>query len=417
MPYSAAVKARALTICGLALAGLCAAATSVGADERATAAASPALQRVGEFDTPTYVTAPPGRHAPPVRDRARRHHQDRARRAEAEHARSSTSGHGCPPAARVGCCRWPSRPTTRAPGASTSTTSTGAGTSGSTSSGARPATPTRAQAGSRRNVIRQNHHNRNHKGGQLQFGPDGLLYAGLGDGGGRIAPQRPVAAHELGKLLRIDPRRTRTGAYRIPRSNPFRRRAGVRREIFSLRPAQPLPVLLRPPKGHMLDRRRGPGRAGGGRLRRTRRAGRAPRGGQNFGWSIFEGTRRLPPGPGPPALPPGLQRGHSAGVCSIIGGYVIRDRCLGGSTAATSTATSATQPAYHRLPPRPRARRQAAGPRVGSAAVLRRGRVGADLHASSDGGTRQPPGPALASRSRPSASPGAQGPRPPARPG
>src|SRR6185503_9132194 len=49
----------------------------------------------------------------------------------------------------------------------------------------------------------------NHNGGQLQFGPDGLLYVGMGDGGSGGDPQnRAQNLHDrLGKLLRIDPSR------------------------------------------------------------------------------------------------------------------------------------------------------------------------------------------------------------------
>jgi glucose/arabinose dehydrogenase len=46
----------------------------------------------------------------------------------------------------------------------------------------------------------------NHNGGQLQFGPDGLLYVGMGDGGSQKDPQNRSQdlAQRLGKLLRID---------------------------------------------------------------------------------------------------------------------------------------------------------------------------------------------------------------------
>src|SRR5439155_12678843 len=49
----------------------------------------------------------------------------------------------------------------------------------------------------------------NHNGGQLQFGPDGLLYVGMGDGGSEGDPQNRAQNLEerLGKLLRIDPSR------------------------------------------------------------------------------------------------------------------------------------------------------------------------------------------------------------------
>jgi glucose/arabinose dehydrogenase len=63
----------------------------------------------------------------------------------------------------------------------------------------------------------------NHNGGQLQFGPDGYLYIGTGDGGSGGDPsgngQNLNAL--LGKLLRIDPRQTGSGAYSIPPGNPY----------------------------------------------------------------------------------------------------------------------------------------------------------------------------------------------------
>ena len=62
-----------------------------------------------------------------------------------------------------------------------------------------------------------------------------------------------------------------------------------------------------------------PGRAGG----------RPPRGGYNFGWDAFEGRSRYEGGSAPGHVPPVLQHTHYAGFCSIIGGYVIRDRSLG----------------------------------------------------------------------------------------
>ncbi|MDP9345038.1 MAG: PQQ-dependent sugar dehydrogenase, partial [Actinomycetota bacterium] len=64
----------------------------------------------------------------------------------------------------------------------------------------------------------------NHNGGQVQFGPDGLLYAGTGDGGGGGDPdgnaQNPGSP--LGKLLRIDPRTAATEVYAAGVRNPWR---------------------------------------------------------------------------------------------------------------------------------------------------------------------------------------------------
>ncbi len=57
--------------------------------------------------------------------------------------------------------------------------------------------------------------------------------------------------------------------------------------------------------------------------------GRAPRGGYNFGWSVFEGDSRYRDGDAPGARGPALTHSHGDGYCSITGGYVIRDRSLG----------------------------------------------------------------------------------------
>ena len=64
-----------------------------------------------------------------------------------------------------------------------------------------------------------------HKGGNMQFGPDGYLYIGLGDGGGVADPvinaQNPALL--LGKMLRIDINVTDSDprGYRVPADNPF----------------------------------------------------------------------------------------------------------------------------------------------------------------------------------------------------
>ena len=144
-----------------------------------------------------------------------------------------------------------------------------AGTSRSTSSALRP--NTRALESSRRKVIVIPHPGAaNHNGGQLQFGPDGLLYAATGDGGGAgDPPENAQNKHKLlGKLLRIDPRKHGTSPTGSPRGNPFVGKAG-RNEIYALGLRNPFRFSFdRPPDP---DRRRRAGQLGGGRLRRPPR--------------------------------------------------------------------------------------------------------------------------------------------------
>jgi glucose/arabinose dehydrogenase len=189
--------------------------------------------------------------------------------------------------------------------------------------------PNRADPSSRRSVFRVPHHRSNHKGGQLQIGSDGMLYAGFGDGGGGGDPDENAQnlSRILGKMIRIEPRPG--GGYSVPADNPLRGRPGARPEIYA--------YGLRNPYRFSFDRRRGdlvigdvgqdaieeidyvPGRAGG----------RPPRGGNNFGWDVFEGRSQYEGGSAPGHVPPVIQHSQDAGFCSIIGGYVIRDRSLG----------------------------------------------------------------------------------------
>jgi glucose/arabinose dehydrogenase len=193
----------------------------------------------------------------------------------------------------------------------------------------------RTRAGSGRRVLRQPHPRSNHKGGQLQFGHDGMLYAGFGDGGGGGDPDDNAQnlSTLLGKIVRIDPKPG--GGYRIPPDNPFAGRRAGRDEIFA--------YGLRNPYRFSFDRRTGDMTIGDvGQdaveeidfLKASRRLKR-PRGGVNFGWPVFEGRSRYrDSGSAPGHVPPLVQRFHRSGGCSITGGYVIRDRSMGGLRGA-----------------------------------------------------------------------------------
>ena len=171
----------------------------------------------------------------------------------------------------------------------------------------------------------------NHKGGQLQFGPDGMLYAGFGDGGGRGDPDRNAQdlGAILGKLIRIDPRPG--GGYRIPSDNPFRGRRGARPEIYAYGLRNPYRFSFDRAKGHLTVGDVGQdAREEISFVPNTRGRGRAPRGGYNFGWPAFEGTSRFSSASAPGHRRPAVEQTHDQGWCSITGGYVIRDRALRG---------------------------------------------------------------------------------------
>jgi glucose/arabinose dehydrogenase len=192
--------------------------------------------------------------------------------------------------------------------------------------------PNRADPASRRSVIRVPHGRFNHKGGQLQFGPDGMLYAGFGDGGGGGDPDENAQnlGRILGKLIRIDPRPD--GGYDVPASNPFRGRRGALDEVYA--------YGLRNPYRFSFDRRRGHltiGDVGQDEVEEIdfvpgRDGGREPPGGYNFGWDVFEGRNGYEGGRAPGHVPPVIAHNQGGGFCSIIGGYVIRDPSLRGTS-------------------------------------------------------------------------------------
>jgi glucose/arabinose dehydrogenase len=183
--------------------------------------------------------------------------------------------------------------------------------------------PTRADPSSRRKVIGIAHPvNSNHNGGQLQFGPDGLLYVGTGDGGGAgdtrgNAQNRDVL---LGKLLRIKP--GRKGGHSSPQSNPFAAGPG-RDEIYSLG--------LRNPYRFSFDRKTGDlwiGDVGQDRWEEIDHESLAQANGANFGWNLLEGNHGFEGDPNnPPAnyRPPVLEYSSAGRLCTVIGGYVARD--------------------------------------------------------------------------------------------
>ncbi|MCW3016001.1 MAG: glucose/sorbosone dehydrogenase-like protein [Solirubrobacterales bacterium] len=188
----------------------------------------------------------------------------------------------------------------------------------------------RANAASARLVLKMSDREPNHNGGQLEFGPDGLLYIGTGDGGGADDQHGSRGNAQnlsslLGKILRINPRKAGGNPYSIPAGNPFAGRSGsVRREIYS--------YGLRNPWRFSFDRGGGAlviGDVGQNTIEEIDYVAKGGGRGANFGWRPFEGTQRHSPGESAPgAIAPVIQHTHDDGYCSITGGYIVRDSTL-----------------------------------------------------------------------------------------
>jgi glucose/arabinose dehydrogenase len=183
--------------------------------------------------------------------------------------------------------------------------------------------PDLADAGSEQVILAVTQPFSNHNGGQIAFGPDGMLYIALGDGGSAGDPQNHAQNLNslLGKLLRL--RVLPNGTAEIPADNPFTGGASQRGEIWSYGLRNPWRFSFDPATGDLYIADVGqnaleevnvaPSASGRGR-------------GLNFGWRIMEGTNCFNPASGCAQAGltlPALTYGRSDG-CSVTGGYVYR---------------------------------------------------------------------------------------------
>jgi glucose/arabinose dehydrogenase len=166
-----------------------------------------------------------------------------------------------------------------------------------------------------------------HKGGQVLFGPDGLLYIGLGDGddndGGRGQSLRELFA----SILRID---VSSGAtYNVPPDNPFVATPDARPEVWSYGLRNPWRFSFDPVTGDLYI-----GDVGERRWEEVNYASAASGAGKgvNYGWGRMEGghcfqvnTQCDQTG----LTLPVLEYDHLEG-CSVIGGYVYRGSAIPG---------------------------------------------------------------------------------------
>ncbi len=176
----------------------------------------------------------------------------------------------------------------------------------------------------------------NHNGGMVEFGADGYLYVGMGDGGsgndpGNRAQNRTLL---LGKMLRIDPNvpQGSPNPYLIPPTNPFIGANTTRCDNGSTTSGNTCQEIwaigMRNPWRFSFDR-------GGTNQLWAADVGQSAieevdiiTGGANYGWRVYEGTNctNLDPSLCIPAnyTPPVFQYNRTGGRCSITGGYVYR---------------------------------------------------------------------------------------------
>jgi glucose/arabinose dehydrogenase len=164
----------------------------------------------------------------------------------------------------------------------------------------------------------------NHNGGLAMFGPDGMLYIGMGDGGGGgdvgtgHAPQGNGQSLTtlLGKMLRIQV--DRTGPYTVPGDNPSLG-TGTRPEIWA--------YGLRNPWRFSFDRATGDlyiGDVGQNAWEEIDIELAPSAGGVNYGWPVLEGSHRYRGGSLVGDIGPTAEYSHAGGNCSVTGGYVYR---------------------------------------------------------------------------------------------
>lgn len=194
----------------------------------------------------------------------------------------------------------------------------------------------------------------NHNGGQLAFGPDGLLYIALGDGGSEGDPNNRAQdlSSLLGKILRIDVDHQNAGLqYAVPKDNPFIDRPGARPEVWSYGLRNPWRFSF-DPGGRLIA-----ADVGQDSYEEIDLVGR----GDNLGWSLREGHHCHAAKPNcnqegllEPLFDYGRELGHSitggfvftsSRVHALMGRYIFADFVSGNVWSMTLPAVSQPTPA------------------------------------------------------------------------
>ncbi len=183
--------------------------------------------------------------------------------------------------------------------------------------------PNRADPNSRVELLKIHQLFYDHNGGAIQFGPDGYLYIGVGDGGS-LGDSPGATAQDLttllGKLLRID---VDAETYRVPPDNPFVNTPDAQPEIWA--------YGLRNPWRLSFDRLTGDlyiADVGQSDYEEIDFQPAGAPGGANYGWVLYEGMHPYQGGVAPENMTlPVAEYPHLIG-CSVTGGYVYRGEAL-----------------------------------------------------------------------------------------
>jgi glucose/arabinose dehydrogenase len=164
----------------------------------------------------------------------------------------------------------------------------------------------------------------NHNGGQIAFGPDGMLYIGMGDGGSGGDPHNhgQTLSTLLGALLRID---VRTTPYAIPQDNPYVDATSARPEIWAYGLRNPWRFSFDAPGGNIYIADVGQGEW------EEINAVSAGDAAVNYGWRIMEGAHcyNATSCDQTGLTLPVHEYSHAEG-CSVTGGFVYRGQILTG---------------------------------------------------------------------------------------
>jgi glucose/arabinose dehydrogenase len=165
----------------------------------------------------------------------------------------------------------------------------------------------------------------NHNGGDVKFGPDGMLWYALGDGGGsgdRFGNAQNLETL-LGSILRVDVNSRSAGEYGIPPDNPFVNGGGLP-EIWLYGVRNPWRFNFDRSTGDLWIADVGQNTVEEIDVLRAPERGR----GANLQWPLREGFRRFSGEAPAGSVDPIYEYGRAGGNCSVTGGYVYRGSAI-----------------------------------------------------------------------------------------